>query len=653
MAANARSSKDYQEFLKGESDVKVMTKYEKACSITEKILPISPWKSLEDKYYEAIKFSHLKVSPKGAFSLMIIATLLITVLPSAISIAFNAFSMASVLLIMVMGAVVFYYFYDYPFHFSIMFRIKASSEMVLAIVYMTISMRVSPNIENAIEFSANNLRGPLSVDLHQLLWDIYLRKFDSAAAALDSFIDKWKRDNKEFAESIYLIKNSVIESSVRREQVLDEAVSVILKGTKARMKNYAQDLKTPVMVMNALGILLPIIGLVFLPMMAVFMPDTIQPIFIAIGYNIMLPLIVYWIMKIYLEKRPYGFHQPDLSKHPKFVSEKNWLYPAVGIAVALPFVIIGLWQILSSGEIFSFEQLVYSMMITLGICFGIVSYSILYSVRKTKIRDEVVSIESEFAEVLFQLGNQITRGIPLEKTLKNISPQIKNLKVSKFFDKILYNIETFGMTLDQAVFDKDVGAIRDYPSMMISAIMHAVVEISKRGMNTASKAMITISNYLKDSREVEEYLKEMLGEVTSTMSMQAILLAPLSSGIVVALAAMIMRMMVMLGGMVENLYGNLSSYGSLGAAGGGLFTTILNLDKMIPVHTFQLIVGIYMVEVVSMIAIFISIIDNGDEKLLKRMNLGKTLLMSTAIYAVITLVFYQVLSSLIPLTGLV
>jgi len=358
-------------------------------------------------------------------------------------------------------------------------------------------------------------------------------------------------------------------------------------------------------------------------------------------------------MKSYLDKRPYSFHQPDISKHPKFRAEKKWVYPAIGVAVSIPFIAFGAYQLSLSTEIFSLGHLLYSLVITLGVCAGVVSYSILSVIKKIKIRAEIVQIESEFAEVLFQLGNQIMRGIPFETTLKNITPQIKNLKISKFFERVLYNIETFGMTLEQAVFDEDAGAIQEYPSKLINAVMRAVVEISKRGMRTASKAMITISSYLKDSHNVEEYLKEMLAEVTSTMQMQAILLAPLSSGIVVALSGMIMRMLVMLKGMVENIYGNLAGFGPLGMAGGGMFTSILNLDKMVPGHIFQLIVSFYMLEVVGMIAIFLSIIQNGDESLLKRLQLGRMFMLAIAIYAVIMIVCYSVFISLIPMTGLV
>ena len=650
----AVKSKEYEKFLKGEIEEKNLSFYEKACQVSERIMPISPWKQLEEQYYESISFSHMKASPKGAFSLSVLGTMIIVSIPTFLAVLFGVFSISTAFLIGTLALLTFYYLYDYPTHFATVFRIKASTEMVLAIIYMTISMRVSPNIENAIDFAAKNLSGALSTDLHQLLWDIYLRKYSSTSDGLDSFINKWKKDNKEFAEALYLIKNSTIESSSRREHVLDEAVSVILQGTKERMKNYSHELKTPVTTINALGILLPIIGLIFLPMMGVFMPTSIQPIFIVIGYNIFLPITVYWMMSIYLDKRPHGFHNPDLSRHPKFKNRKKWTYPAIGLMVALPLIAIGAWQLYGIDSVFSFDQLLYSLVISMGVTAGIVTYALLSIREQVGIREEIVQIENEFAEVLFQLGNQITRGVPFERALKTLTPQIKTLKISKFFQRILYNIETFGMTLEQAVFNETNGAINEYPSKLIEAIMHAIVQISKRGMVTASKSMITVSNYLKDSHSVEEDLRDMLDEVTSTMQMQAILLAPLSSGIVVALAATVMNILVILEGKVEAVYGSLSSYGTVGDLGAGMFGSISNLSNMIPIDVFQLIVSIYMIEVVGMLAVILSIIKNGDDSVMKKTTLGKTLAIAFAIYAIVMLLSYSIIGSLIPnMAGLV
>ncbi|MFQ6063283.1 MAG: hypothetical protein ACE5J9_08960, partial [Methanosarcinales archaeon] len=255
---------------------------------------------------------------------------------------------------------------------------------------------------------------------------------------------------------------------------------------------------------------------------------------------------------------------------------------------------------------------------------------------------------SEFAEVLFQLGTQLARGIPIERSLRNITPKIKDLKISKFFATILYNIETFGMTFEQAIFDKEFGAINFYPSRIVEAVMKALTEISKRGMKAVSKAMISISSYLKDVKSVEEDLKDVLSESTSNMQIQALLLAPLTSGIVVSMTAAIMQLMISFTKAVEKIEKMLLGAGPAGAAGHTFFSSIININKMIPVQWFQLIVGIYMVEIVSMLAVFISVINDGEEDLLKRYSLGKTLLIATLIYTVLTVVIYLVFNSMIP-----
>lgn len=646
-----RVSAEYREFLE-QIKPKKPSLYERACILAERILPIKPWKELNQKYQSAIEFTHMQITPRAAFSLAILATILTFILPLLIFLTFGAFSLSVLMLIMVFTSLVFYFLYDYPTHYATVFRIKASAEMVLAIVYMTISIQVTPNLENAIRFAAKNLTGPLAEDLRRLLWDVYMRKYDTVTEALDSFIKKWKVENREFTEAIYLIKTSMTERTKRREEVLNEAISVMLNGTKERMKHYAQELKTPITILNALGILLPIIGIVFFPMVAIFLPNVVRPVFLVVGYNVLLPISVYWLMKSYLEKRPYSFHQPDISRHPKFRKPRTLQYTAISIAIALPLILFGLYKVVSIKDVFSIELMLFSLMITIGIAGGIITFSIISVYNKIKLRNEIASIESEFTEALFQLGYQLRRGIPLESALEAITLRIKQLKIAKLFEKILYNIKTFGMTFEQAVFDKDMGAMREYPSVLIQAVMRAITEISKRGMVTVSKSMITISNYLKDVHDVEEDLRELLGEVTSTMQMQALLLAPLSAGIVVALAAIIMKMLISLKSVVESIYGQFAEAGPLGLAGGSIFDSFVNINKMIPVHHFQLIVSIYMLEVVGLLAIFLSLIKNGDEELLRRLTIAKMLLLALVIYSITLVLSYSMFISLIPLTGI-
>jgi len=379
------------------------------------------------------------------------------------------------------------------------------------------------------------------------------------------------------------------------------------------------------------------------------MPDLIKPVFLSIGYNIILPITVFWMMKNSLDKRPYSFHQPDISRHPKFKHEKifNKLTFISAFIPILP-VFFSVYMISLSQEIFSFDLLAYSLLILCGVVGGIIFYCILSVIKKLKLREEVAKIESEFAEALFQLGTQLARGIPIERSLKNITPKIKDLKISKFFSIVLYNIETFGMTLEQAIFDEESGAINFYPSRIVGAVMKAITEISKRGMKAVSKAMVSISSYLKDVKSVEEDLKDVLSESTSNMEIQALLLAPLTSGIVVSMTAAMMQLMISFSHAVEKIQNFLTGAGPGGAVGNTLFSSLINVNKMMPVQWFQLIVGIYMAEIVSMLAIFISVINNGEENLLKRYSIGKNLLIATVIYSVLTALIYLVFNSMLP-----
>jgi hypothetical protein len=669
-------SLEYEEFLKEIERDKRKNTYERACEKAERILPLKPWMTLYQKYSESIAFSHLKITPKGAFSLATLATLLVMLVPAFVALPFLILStpqsvidaaalsgqafppyfgdFLKILTITgIFAGMVFYYLYDYPNHYAVVFRIKASAEMVLAIIYMTISMRVTPNLENATRFTARNLTGPLAYDLKRLIWDVYNRKYNSLSEAFDYFIDKWKKENEEFTQAIFLIKTASSESSSRLERNLDEAVSVMLQGTKDRMKSYAQELRAPVTSLNALGILMPIIGLVFFPIVSVFLPDLIQPAFLVVGYDALLPFVVYIMMKNYLDKRPYTFHQPDVTRHPRFANRPFFGRSFfMSVAIGGGVIGMGIWGMLTFTTSFSTPLLASSILTTVGASGFIISYLYLSTREKLKMRNEIAKIEDEFAEVLFQIGSQLRRGVPIETTLKRIVPKLKDFTIARFFEKIMYNIETFGMTFEQAIFDPKHGAMSDYPSKLIEAVMRATTEISKRGMDVMSKSMITISSYLKDVKSVENDLKDMMSEVTSTMQVQANILAPLSTGIVVAVTAIVFQMLLVLQSAIDSIKSTLGSAGTIGAAGQSAFESLIQVNQIMPVQYFQMLVGVYMIEIVVMLATFLSVIQNGDESILRRLSIAKTLFWGTLIYAILSLAIFSGFSSLIPLAGI-
>ena len=140
----------------------------------------------------------------------------------------------------------------------------------------------------------------------------------------------------------------------------------------------------------------------------------------------------------------------------------------------------------------------------------------------------------------------------------------------------------------------------------------------------------------------EDVISEELSEITLNMRLQAWLLAPLTCGIVVALMAVITQILIQIEGLYEKLSTSISSASEIGAT---VFSQFINFGKLVGPWLFQMVVGIYMIEVVLILSYFVTKIEHGEEPVIRNYEMGKTLLVAILIYTVLTLVVYYSLSS--------
>ncbi|NOZ82012.1 MAG: hypothetical protein GXO63_02570, partial [Candidatus Micrarchaeota archaeon] len=527
-------SSDYRQFLR-EIKREPRSLFEKLCRLFEKI-GVEPDPKTRAKLENEIESAYLNVTPKGVMSLAT-AAMGIGMFLSFFLLFTGAVGPLFFLVLLLISLILGYGIYSYPSYRANVVQVRMASDMVLAVLYMVIYMRNSPQLEGAIRFAAENLTGPLSWDLKKLLWDVEVGVYDSVDQAVVAYLTRWKDRVEEFSEALHLLRNSTLESGERRNIVLDEAINVILNGTRERMKHYAMKLRLPVMLIHAIGVLLPIIGLVMLPVVVLFMSEQVKPVFIFLGYDLVLPLFLLWYMNHILKTKPPTFSQPDVSQAKdvppmgKFrlgkVSLPVWPF---ALMVSLPVVLFGFTGI---GRPETFQAVFYSVIIVSGIGLGIFIYCLLDSFQKMKVRKDVEKIEREFSEALFQLGNQIAGGIPVEVAVDRAWENLRNLKISELFLQVSVNMKKLGMTFSQALFDKNYGAVWRFPSRLIRSVMQVIVESSKKGVHVASMSMLTVSRYLKGVHNVKEEILEMLNETTTSMRFLAMFLAPLISGIVV------------------------------------------------------------------------------------------------------------------------
>ncbi len=633
---------EYYQFLK---DIKKEPKtlYEKLCWKAERLLTVKPDKKARETMLKDIQTAYLNVTPEGVTSLTAL-TLLLGILITIASAIFLDKLFSFILFIFTIT--LSWYVYKYPSKQSRSIEIKMSSDLVLSILYMVVYMRTSPNLEGAIRFAADNLTGPLSWDLKKLIWDLEVGKYPSLEIALSTYLTKWRDKNEEFIEAMQMLKASTGEVEERRLSMMDEAVNIMLYGTRDKMRHYAQSLRTPIMLVYAMGVMLPVIGLVMFPIIAIFMSDIVRPAMIFIGYDILLPLFLLWYMSEVLKVRPATFSQPEINEVKglppmgKFKLGKK-IYPIWPFAIlsAIPFIILGAHGILTSGISDFGRQAAYSVLMILGLAVGIFVYSYLDSFQKMPVRKDIEKIEEEFGEALFQLGNQVASGRPIETALDYAIENMRTLKISDFFRELSINMKKLGITFYQALFDEDIGVVRKYPSRLIKSVFKVILESSKKSVKLAALTMLTISRYLRGIKMIKEEIHGMLSETLSSMKFLATFLLPIISGVTVTMAIVIIQILFSLSTQLSQMTSveGVTGIGGImlwGWSGGGEGPPISPAG-------FQIIVGLYMIETSILLAYFINRIEYGEDAVGLRAEIANILMFSTIVYLASWFITYK------------
>lgn len=658
--------------------------YEKLCNISEKILKLKPDKKDYDALQESINTSHLKVTPTGTTSFSILAPVVIGLVGVMLSVFIPGIfglpaSSFFVVISLLSAAILMFPLKGYVHVLASSYRMKASNEMILCIFYVVTYMRHTPNLELAIKFASDHLTGPLGLDLKKVVWDVETQKFSNVKDALDSYMETWRKYNIEFIESFHLIESSLYESSdSRRIELLEKGLDVILDETYEKMLHYAQNLKSPITMLHMLGIILPVLGLVMLPLMVSFMAG-IKWYYIGMFYDVLLPLGVLYMGLTILSQRPSGYGDTDVTKMvPSLGKYKyvlinfggqeykiNPLYISIFVGVIL--FLIGMTPIIAHffgagdfgiGSIedktsacgkpycfldyreddvtgkfvgpFGIFASIFSLFIPLSLAVSIGLYYRFKSKNIIEIRNKAKELENDFASGIFQLGNRLGDGIPAETAFGTVANMMKDTAPGRFFDKVSININKLGMGVEEAIFNPKVGAIMAFPSNMITSSMKVLVQSVKKGPKVAAQALVNISRYIKEMHRVDERLKDLLSEVISSMKSQISVMTPAIAGIVVGIASMITNIIGKLGPLLKGQ--------EVGGAGGVNPGMQQMFGLGIPTFYFQIVVGIYVVEIVYILTVLVNGIENGADNLSKSYLLGKNLIKATVLYIVITLI---------------
>lgn len=497
-------------------------------------------------------------------------------------------------------------FRSMPMYFAKRERARTIGRMPRSVNYMVMAMSLTPNLGRAVEYAAKSVGKPLSTQLWKVLWDAKMGKHDTVEDSLLDFADKWGQWSESFRRSLYTLRNAAHKRSQEGvNRALNEANDIAMEGAQTQMKNYAESLSAPSMALFGVGTILPLLIAALLPIFAV---GELGVILIIAVMDIIIPLGFLIYAHHIIGFRPTLRAPLDM---PPFLSIHEKLVILGGaLAVSIPLVVFGaLWMV--SGAHF-----MVALVPLWGVALGISIYCYFTSYLPYKKRENVLELERNLPDALFHLGGRIGRGTPLERAFNKVAENLPPSGVVVLFRKISYLLHVTRKSLDDVLFGPS-GLLQDNPSQVVRAYTTTIARAIKKDPETAGETLVTVSGYLNDMSDIEKEMERDMSQITGTMTLTALFIAPLVLGITTILYKVL-----------AFYFSNLQFSSQLGGLGG------LLMGSGVPLETskFILVMGIYLI-CLDVVTVYFTVgIESGDDWVARKKNISQVLPISMGVF---------------------
>jgi len=350
---NVNYSREYTKF-KSEM-APDLSRYERWCKSLGSVIKLKVSEKDEKKIKEHLESAHLDVQPWQALTLSVVSFVTIFILGLLISVAvalikgdIASFPYLFFILTIILAVFLFYFINGYPQRLAKKWRLKASSQMVPAILYVVVYMRHTPNLEKAIAFASEHLQYPLALDFKKVFYDVQIGKFSSVKESLDNYLETWRNYSTEFIESFHLIEGSLFEpDNNRRIATLEKALQVVLDGVYDKMLKFSHSVRSPLTNVYMLGVVLPTLGLALLPLASAMIGGIIKWYHVFILFNMIVPFFVFYLTDKIMLLRPGGYGESTLlERNPLYHKYKDNRPYFKAFLICFPFFIIGLMPLI-------------------------------------------------------------------------------------------------------------------------------------------------------------------------------------------------------------------------------------------------------------------------------------------------------------------
>ncbi len=246
-----------------------------------------------------------------------------------------------------------YFFRQYPIMEADKEKNLALSYVPQIIGYMVMSMKLVPNIEKAIEFASKSGTGKLVEDLREISWNMKLGAQGTIYEALDALAYRWGKYSEELKQALMRVRSSLMENDqALRMEILDKTMNELLTSVKNKMEMYAKGLTQKTVVLFYVGVLLPLILVIILPVGSAFSgSDLARAEYMFLLYNVILPAGLLFYSMIILSERPHTNEPPEIDDTYPGLPKKNYAF-VMNTQIPILLIVLGVLAFGSLGSLF-------------------------------------------------------------------------------------------------------------------------------------------------------------------------------------------------------------------------------------------------------------------------------------------------------------
>lgn len=482
-----------------------------------------------------IAFSYLPVAPREVRALARLAAIL-AILPSsgalvAAFVVFGGLPPAVLPIAVAVPLLVYVTILGHPNSLARRMRFASLGETPEAVNYLAMSLAVRPSLERAVGFAAEHAGATFGAAMRRLLWDVHLRRRTRIEDAFIGLADEWGPWNEDLKRAMYVIVHAVREGSregIRR--ALDRARAIAYDGARRRLQDYAASLRGPASALFALGVLLPLIVGSMLPLLSlgtfsppgleVVTPAAPNPIPWILLLDVAFPAVTFLFAHQVSARRPgLAVSTGRIAKRPLLALAAVPVPLLVAVVVPIPF----------------------GAVLLVGATVALISMAVHRATRAARAEyRRLEELEKEFPDALFQLGSRLGEGRGLEDAFLSVAGGLERTEVGALFGRIARTLRIGGGTIEDALFGPR-GAVREVRSRVVRATLKMAVEIAAKDPETAGKAILEMSDHLRDLQGVARDLRSELRPTIDAMRATAMVFAPVVLGVTGALYALLSK----------------------------------------------------------------------------------------------------------------